>query len=336
MLSHLKGWAEFMLAQRGRSPSSIATHTGTLKEFAGYLKQHSRPTDPHLIRRADIDAYMRSLFYERGNLKNTTRARKLAAIKSLFSYLIYTGLLGRNPCAGIPTPKFQQKQAQKFTTEELQRLFSAPNRATPTGIRDLAILKTLYGAGLRVQELCGLNFSDLTISANCMRLLIHGKGEKERIITMRRNPTAALNKWLGIREGLTLTDSEAVFVQLKRPAPRLHTCAVQQIVTKYCQMVDIPREKASPHKLRATFATDLYDTGRDRCPRCGYPLEKVDIMEIMILMGHSDPKTTRRYIAISEKVINKTAIPDRRWKELEVAEEPKRDGREIFRPKYSV
>ncbi len=336
MERYLKGWAEFMIAQRGRRPSSVKTHAGTLKEFMAFLSETSKSMDPLKIRRHDIDDYMRSLFFDRGNIKNTTRARKLAAIKSLFSYLVYIGIIINDPCSGIPTPKIQPKQAQKFSTEELQRLFLAPDKATPQGLRDIAILKTIYGAGLRVHELCGLNFDDIIDSAGCIRLIVHGKGDKDRMVTLRRNPTAALHAWLGVRESLNLDDLGAVFVQTKDPATRLLIPAVQQIMVKHSKTAGIPAGKISLHKLRATFATDLYDSGRDRCPRCGYPHEKVDVLEIMTLMGHTDPKTTMRYIAISEKVIKKTAIPDRRWKELESVDGAKYDKREIFKPKHSV
>ncbi len=327
---YLKHWTEHELVQRGRRASGVEKYRLTAEMFLRWLKNNNRSSDPEIISRSDIDEFMKWLFYEQKNISNASRANKLAAIRSLFRFLIYKGVIKGDPTAGIPSPKVVKKLPVKFTTEELRYIFSMPDLTSEMGMRDLALLLTIYGAGLRVSEACSLKMDNVIDAGGYIRLTVFGKGGKYRIITLRTNPARLLRQWLTIRMSQGASEDDQVFVRLKGGnLEGLSAVTVNNILKKYAKRVGIQSPDAFIHKLRATFATDLYDSGRDRCRHCGRAIETVDLLEIMYLLGHSDPKTTMRYIAISEKVMNKTAIPDRRWRVLLSGPKEGVDGQEV-------
>jgi site-specific recombinase XerD len=315
----ITGWMEHMFIQKGQRPKGVETSVKRFRQFVTWMeKEQIRGVMD--VTRGDVEEWQKSLFYDLGNV-NVSRAAKLSAVRSFFRWLKYTGQRRDDPTKGIPTPKIQDKLPQKFTTDELRLLFAAPPRDTILGVRDLAILKTLYAAGPRVSEICNLNLSDIVDTGGYIRLkIIGGKGGKSRMVTMRTNPSRALRTWITIRKERDI-DTDAVFVRIdgrgKKTDGRLGVRAIQNILKKYARLVGIEDADAFCHKMRSTFATDLYDSGHDKCPRCGTTIQNVGVFELAALMGHEDPKTTLGYVAISDRVLRKTAIPDKRFNEIE-------------------
>lgn len=311
-------WMEFLAIQKGQRPRGVATYERVVRGFFRWAAHENYAA----VDRGILSEWMRSLFYDQGNLSNRSRASKLSALRSFFGWLVFAGHLRHDPTKDMPSPRIQPALPQKFSTDELRLLFAAPSRETLQGKRDIAILKTLYAAGPRVSELVGLNQSDITDTGGYIRLQIKdGKGGKGRTVTMRTNPSRSLREWLAIRRELPST-SDAVFIRLHKggkstETDRLSTRYILDIIKKYAAIVGIDSADAFCHKMRSTFATDLYDSGDDKCPRCGHAVRNIGIYEIMALMGHADPKTTMGYIAISERTLRKTAIPDKRFREIE-------------------
>lgn len=314
-------WMEHLFIQKGQRLTGVGRYATTVRGFFAWLKQASLPDDPSEITRTDIGEWQKALFYDLGNISNRSRASKLSAVRSFFQWLKYSGLRHDDPTKGIPSPKIQETLPQKFSTEELRLLFSAPPRDTMMGLRDLAILKTLYAAGPRVSELIKLDLNHLVDTGGYIRLqIICGKGGKDRTVTMRTNPSRALRDWVAIRRGIE-ADTPAVFIRLKKggvrgESDRLSDRSIQNILKKYARIVGIDDVDVFCHKMRSTFATDLYDSTPERCV-CGRHIHIVGIQEVSILLGHEDIKTTAGYIAISDRVLRKTAIPDKRFNEIE-------------------
>lgn len=301
MRSHLQSWHEFEHIIRGRPKYSVRASQRRVEEFIAWIEAQGRPTLPGAVSRGDVGDYLRALFYDRAN-SNATRAAKLAAVRSFFTFLTYRGAIPSDPTAGIPSPRIERRMPRKFTKEQLRKLFAAPDTTTALGLRDRALLMTIYGAGLRKSELVGLNLGDISDTGVHISLRIFGKRGKERMVPLRRTPAAALRRWIAYRMGWEVQDT-AVFIALKGPPRRLSHSSVSKTLKKYARRTRIPTAEAFVHKLRATWATDLYDSGlRER--------------EIAELAGWSDIQTANRYIAISERVLRKGGIPDRRWKEL--------------------
>lgn len=326
MLSYLKGYAEYQHIVRGLGKGTVSTYTTDLKQFHGWLQDTGRATHPDGITAGDIKDFMSALIFKYKNLKNSTRAQKRSALKSFFDYMITEGLLVLNPVAEVPSPKIAKLMPVKFTTKELALLFyeSSRNPEDIWELRDHAILKVMYAAGLRVSELSGLSLEDLNDSGRHVRLQIMGKGSHQRVITLRANPAAALRRWITIRLGLE-TKHTALFIST-RHRNRLDAEGINDVLKKYGARVGIKKADAFVHKMRATCFADLYDSGTDYCTHCGQRVNVIDIYFIAAFAGHSSIETMKSYINISDKV-QKRGIPDRRFSDIDrLAEKLTRGG----------
>lgn len=314
----LEDWREYCLIQKGQQPRGVKQYERCVRGFFVWLEAKGFAPDPLTVARDHVTEWQRSLFYEQGNVSNKTRATKLFALKSFFGFLLYAGQIDFDPVKDIPAPKTQPNLAQKFSTEDLRLLFAAPDREKTAGVRDAAILKTMYAAGPRVAELVALDFNHIHDSGGYIRIeILRGKGGKSRTITLRTLASQALREWLIIRSEIE-TEHKAVFIALHgKKHGRLSTKSVHNVFKKYAAIVGIDSAEVFCHKMRSTFASDLYDSGNDKCPRCKTAIQYVGLLEVQALMGHEDPKTTQGYIAISDRVLRKTAIPDRRFREIE-------------------
>ncbi|WP_305043866.1 tyrosine-type recombinase/integrase [Geoalkalibacter sp.] len=310
-------WRDYLLVLKGQQPRGVARYEASLRSFVRWYLDQGIGIEVADVQRSAVADWMKALYYEMGNLSNRSRASKLSAVRSFFRWAKAEGISPADPTRGIPSPKIQPSLPQKFSTEELRLLFSAPDLSTPAGLRDLALLKTLYASGVRVSELVALDLSHLVDTGGYIRLKIYsGKGGKHRTLTLRRNPSATLREWLVLRRGIQ-TPTDALFIRMQKEPLRLSAGGIQKILKKYARIVGIPSAEVFCHKMRSTFATDLYDSGHDKCPRCSQTINYVGILELAALMGHDDPKTTMGYVAISERTLHRTAIPDKRFNDIE-------------------
>ncbi len=302
MRRYLEAFKDHRHINLGNAPGTAATYIRGVVQFIAFVEGRGLSTDPEKIQRADIDDFMKELFVEYGN-SESTRANKLSAVRAFFGFLVYKRVLLQDPTEGVPTPRRGQTLPQKFTTHQLKLLFNAPDVNTRIGLRDRAMMMTIYSAGLRKHELVGLDVGNISDSGAYMYLSVLGKGKKQRIITLLRQPATVLRRWLLERETFKPQD-QAVFIAIKGQPERLSERVIGDILKKYAKKVGIASAMAFVHKLRATWATDLYDAG-------------VGLLEICAQAGWENPKTAMNYVRISEKALKKAAIPSRRWKELE-------------------
>lgn len=314
MDSLIFSWMEFLAIEKGQRPNTVTQYEKIVRHFTRWAK------DPlGQITREHVSEWLKFLYYEQANISNKSRASKLSALRSFFSWLKANGHISVNPTEGIPSPKVQENLPQKFSTEELRVIFASPERDTNMGLRDLAMLKTMYASGTRVSEIVGLDMRNIIDTGGYIRLEIFGKGGKYRTVTMRKNPSKALRDWMAIRQNIE-TDDPAVFIRLHgKLHNRLSTKSAENIIKKHARPIGLDDIEAFVHKMRATFATDLYDSGNDHCPYCHRPIHYVGPVEVAMLLGHeaNDLSSVMRYIAISDRVLRKTAIPDRRFNEIE-------------------
>lgn len=307
MEKHLAAWKRYEVVEAGRPEGSAETYVRNVRQFLVWVKAR-----PDAITQADVSRYMRALFYDFKCRSNATRAQKLSSIKAFFNYLRFVGVTKNNPAALIRSPKIEKRLPRIFSTEAIARIFSACD-SSPIGIRDLALIKTIYAAGLRKSELVGLNVGDVLDSGAYIRLRVRGKGSKERMLTLRANPSKSLRAWLLSRPS---TEDEALFISIDEKR-RLGGRYIGEILKKYARLAGLDSTEAFIHKLRATWATNLYDSGREKCPRCGWTPDIIGVLELCALAGWDSPQTAMKYVAISDRVLKKTAMPDRRFLEIE-------------------
>lgn len=225
------------------------------------------------------------------------KARKLAAIRSLFKYLFNHDMINSNVASKIPTPKLHTKEIIRLENDEVARLMNAvesPNEFSQrqkeynknTFERDNAIITLFLGTGIRISELVGLNLESFDFSQNAF--LVTRKGGNQTMLYFSQEVALALKTWFEKRATLNLPPEEkAMFISLQNR--RISVRAVENLVKKFAQIAS-PLKKISPHKLRSTFGTNLYK-------------ETKDIYIVADVLGHKDVNTTKKhYAAISEEM----------------------------------
>jgi integrase/recombinase XerC len=220
--------------------------------------------------------------HEQGYAK-TTMARRIAAIRSWCRFLCRQGTLAVNPAAGLRSPRQDKKLPHFLSEADLDRLLQAPPADTPRGLRDRAILETLYSAGLRVSELTGMNLADVDLDSGLAT--IRGKGKRERLAMLGPQALAALKLWLSQRELFSARATIQAAVFLNQRGTRLSARSVGRLLEKDLAAAGLDA-RTSPHTLRHSFATHMLDRG-------------ADIRSVQELLGHRSLATTQIYTHVT-------------------------------------
>ena len=281
---------EYLQVGKNASVHTLRSYGADLKQFRDFLlskgssiDEKSGDVSAEKIDHLAIRAYLSHLY--QGH-KKSSLARKLAAQRSFFKYLVEEGFLAQSPAEIVATPKQEKPLPTFLPVDEVFSLLETPDRATPWGSRDRAILETLYSCGLRVSELVGLSDGDVDFSLGILRVL--GKGRKERIVPIGEKALAAIRDYLPQRDRvLARLDPQESRVPLfiNPRGGRLTSRSVARILHKYLLKCGLLR-KVSPHALRHSFATHLLDAG-------------ADLRAIQELLGHASLSTTQRYTHVS-------------------------------------
>jgi integrase/recombinase XerC len=213
-----------------------------------------------------------------------TMARRVAAVRSWCRFLCRQGVLTVNPADGLRGPRLDKKLPHFLGAADVLRLLEAPPADTPLGLRDRAVLETLYSAGLRVSELTGLNMQDLDLAEGIAT--VRGKGRQERLALLGRPALVALRRWVKGRAvvvGPLATEPVALF--LNKNGARLSSRSVGRLLEKYLKQAGLD-PRTSPHTLRHSFATHLLDNG-------------ADIRSVQELLGHRSLSTTQIYTHVT-------------------------------------
>jgi integrase/recombinase XerC len=263
-----------LASEKDASPHTVRSYRSDLLEFV----RHAGRGDPALaLRGVDARAVRAHLvrLHERG-LDPATIARKLAAVRSWFRFLVRRGVLERNVAREVRGPRLPRKLVSFLPIDEAAVLMDAKPAGGPPPARDVAVLELLYATGLRVSELAGLDLDDLDRSQQTVRVL--GKGRKERIVPYGSRAAGALAAHLASRGAA----GGPLFAN--RRGGRLTVRSIHSIVRRSATACGITR-RVSPHTLRHTFATHLLDAG-------------ADLRMIQELLGHSRLSTTQRYVHV--------------------------------------
>jgi integrase/recombinase XerC len=220
------------------------------------------------------------MLYEK-KLTKSTIERKISAVKSFFKYLHKQGILQENPSRLLKYPRKEKKELKVFNIDDVMLLISVPDSTKPTGIRDSLILELLYSTGMRVGELNTCNVGDIDFSGK--RLLIKGKGKKERIVPLHDTIIAKIKEYLNIipkilQKGYS-PDCDALIIN--RRGGRLTSRNILALVKQYLRKCGLP-ETFSPHSFRHSFASHLLAGG-------------ADLRAIQNLLGHESLATTQKY-----------------------------------------
>jgi integrase/recombinase XerD len=275
MQEHLEAYLAYLHLERGLSRTTIASYRQDLALFIGFLKKRRIDRFGN-VGMLQVREFLQSL---RPSRDPATVARKLSAVRGLFKYLEGERVVTRNPTAFIETPRLWRKLPQTLNLEEVERLLASV-KAEGLGLRDGAILELLYGTGLRVSELVGLEMGSCNFDAGFLRCI--GKGNKERIVPLGRSATQAVTRYLKEeRPRLIRRHPEVPALFVNRRGGRLTRQRVWQVLRR-CAKAGSITKTIGPHTLRHSFATHLLERG-------------ADLRTVQELLGHASISTTQRY-----------------------------------------
>jgi integrase/recombinase XerC len=296
--SALQAFDTHLHVVRNQSPNTRRAYQSDIRQLARHAGQDGVPG-------ATTSLQVRSWLADlQQGLSPSTRARKLAAVRAFFRFLVGEGALALDPTAGLPLPKTPQHLPRPLSVDDCDALVNVgpATRAQPEAgaprsskrvllaglrdVRDRALVELLYGTGIRVGELVGLDVRDIDLRASEIRVL--GKGNKERIVPLPRLCRDALEDWLSVRTRPGVL-AEPLFISLRprrdEKPRRLGDGDVRRVIRERGVTAGI-HDRVHPHRMRHSYATHLLDMG-------------ADLREIQELLGHASLSTTQKYTAVS-------------------------------------
>ena len=279
-----------LAVEEGLSPRTVDAYAGDLRHLRAHLadRKISRVSE---IERKDLSAFA-SYLDDRG-MAASSRARVLVSVRRLLRYAQELGEIAADPLEGIQSPKRPRTLPRILRQEETEALIEAARSDEPLGLRDVAMLEMLYGAGLRVSELVGLPLGAVDLRGLLLRVI--GKGNKERVVPIGEVAASALQEYLDKARPLLLGDREdrEHIVFLTRRGKGMSRQNFFLRIRQHAQKAGIARERVSPHVLRHAFATDLLEGG-------------ADLRAIQTMLGHADLSTTEIYTHVSRSKLRQT------------------------------
>ncbi len=285
----LEDWRDDFLAEIGvsrtQSPSTQDAYANDLAQFFRFLEHEiglTAPLEPTAVTGDAIRGFVRYLAKE--GYQKTSISRKTSCVRSFVRFLGRRRVLQGNPAKEVAPRKTGLTLPKVLSVAEAEKLVVAPPVSTPLGKRDRAILELLYGTGLRVGEVCGLNVGDIDYSLGFARVL--GKGSKERLVPVGSMAIEALGDYLGQGRpqlaGNKLGSATKAPLFLNARGQRLSPRSVGRIVEKYLLQCGMDPKRCSPHTLRHSFATHLLAGG-------------ADLRSVQDMLGHATIRTTQIY-----------------------------------------
>jgi integrase/recombinase XerC len=269
------------LARAGASPHTVGAYAADLRQFLEFLSPpEMAPPEPPAVDLLMLREWLAALY--RMKLAAVTIRRKLAAVRGLFRFLLREGVVRVNVGRLVRTPKAPQKLPDVMTPDQVNTLIdgvAADKFDRPFPVRDRAIFELLYGCGVRVSELAGLNLEDVDRAERWLR--VRGKGRKERQVPLPGQAAGALERYLAQRP--VARDERAVFLNHRNQ--RLTARGIRGIVKLYATLL-IGDPSIHPHSFRHAYATHLLADG-------------ADLRAIQELLGHARLSTTQKYTQVS-------------------------------------
>lgn len=291
MAEKTKKWADagrsyrtYIKLEKRLAANTVEAYMRDLRDFAHYvLRQWD--VEPRKVEPEMIERYVAWL-YEHGREKSS-QARALCGIRSFFNYLLLNDKLEKSPVEFIGSPKFGRQLPDVLSTAEIDRIIAAVDTTTPKGLRDAAMLETLYSCGLRVSELISLRMSDLFFGEGYVRVI--GKGDKQRLVPVSTTARDRIQLYLEHRRPLRASE-ETVF--LNNRGCKLTRVMVFTVVKQAADRAGIDKQ-VSPHTFRHSFATHLLEGG-------------ASIRQVQEMLGHESILTTEIYTHLDNEHLRQT------------------------------
>ena len=277
LIQYIAEYLEYLQAERGLAQNTIDAYRRDLTDFCDYLCTTYSIDDFESIKRIYINSFIKELHDK--NYSMTSVTRKIAAIRGWFRWLFSTDVISQDPSLGVELPKLTKRLPKVMSVSEIETILK--NNLTTI---ETSVLELLYGAGLRVSELAGLELNNIELKARYVRCI--GKGSKERIIPIGEKAQKAVLKYLKERELIVKRcrlETKQLFLKENG-----HPVTRQDVYVFIRKQGELLKKHISPHTLRHSFATHMLENG-------------ADLRVVQELLGHSDVSTTQLYTHVSKK-----------------------------------
>ena len=293
MHEFIDSFLNYLSVERGLAKNTIVSYKRDLEIYVDFLAKHSI-TALAKTTKEDIVNFM--LYQKDKGIAANSIARRLAAIKMFYRFLVRERILQKEPSSLIDSPKLWKKIPETLSFKEVESLLAQPNLKDLQGIRDRAILEVFYATGMRVSEVVNLRMDAVNMEVGFLRCV--GKGNKERVIPLGGKAIQSLKKYTESIRPRFLKKKSSEFLFLNRSGAQLSRQSLWKIIKRYARLAGI-RKPIRPHILRHSFATHLLERG-------------ADLRSVQEMLGHANISTTQIYTHVTRdrlKTIHTTFHP---------------------------
>ncbi|MDA1060669.1 MAG: tyrosine-type recombinase/integrase [bacterium] len=287
LFQQIQKYLEFCEIAQNKSQKTLENYSHYLRRFKNFVGKEALPEDLDLKKIQEYRLYLNRHKDEKGKgLGKKTQNYHIIALRAFLKYLTKNDIETLSP-EKIELSKIPTRSVEVISREELDRIFKAVDKVNKSGLRDIAILETLYSTGLRVSEMASLNRDQVDLKRR--EFMVRGKGSKPRIVFLSENAVEAINVYLKSRDDnfdpLFINNMKTDITDHEKR--RLSTVSIEAIVRKYARKAGIIK-KVTPHTLRHSYATELLING-------------ADIRSVQEMLGHSSITTTQIYTHVTNK-----------------------------------
>jgi integrase/recombinase XerD len=290
--SLIGGFKAYLMLEKGLSKNSISAYLHDIAMLKNYSENYLKSKYPASISDEEIEAFLATL-HEMG-MSPYSISRIVSGLKAFYKYMIIENLVKISPLTFIKGPKITRKLPDVLSLEEIELLISVIDHSTDQGLRNRAVIETLYGCGLRVSELCDLKLSNVYFEENFIR--VHGKGNKERLVPIGEIALKHIGFYIKhVREQLKKIDREhRDHLFLSRRGQKLSRITIFNIIKDLTEKAGIDKN-VSPHSFRHSFATHLIEGG-------------ADLRAVQEMLGHASIITTEIYTHLDTEFLRQTLM----------------------------
>jgi integrase/recombinase XerD len=284
-----KGYETFLRLEKSLSQNSVSAYANDINKLILFIEEHYPNLTPETVKLAHLRKFVE--WMNQKGISPRTQARTISGIKSFYKFLLIEEAVENDPTTLLESPRIGRKLPEILTDEEINKLIDAIDDTKPEGIRNKAILETLYSCGLRVSELVDLRLSNLHFEQEFLK--IGGKGEKERLVPISKRAIEDIKKYLVVsRKKLNIEKGNENIVFLNRRGKKLSRVMIFTIIKNLADKIKL-NKNISPHTFRHSFASALVQGG-------------ADLRTVQEMLGHESILTTEIYTHLDKEYLKDT------------------------------
>jgi integrase/recombinase XerD len=284
-----KGYETFLRLEKSLSQNSVSAYVNDINKLIIFIEEYYPATSPETVKLVQLRKFVEWM-NEKG-VSPRTQARTISGIKSFYKFLLIEEVVENDPTTLLESPKIGRKLPDVLSHEEINRLIDSVDLNKPEGLRNKAILETLYSCGLRVSELVSLRMSNLHFEQEFLK--ISGKGEKERLVPISRRAIDEIKKYIaGYRKKLKIDNQSENILFLNRRGRKLSRVMIFTIIKNLAEKINL-KKSISPHTFRHSFASALVQGG-------------ADLRAVQEMLGHESILTTEIYTHLDKEFLKET------------------------------